>query len=699
MTKKIVLDAETFSVPLNKLVLSPKNVRKTHAPEEIEEMAASIAVRNRGLLQNLGVTEQIDEAGEPTGAWEVVAGGRRYRALVLLAGRKRLAATAPIPCRKVAREEAMDASLVENEQRRALHPADAYEAFASLHHLGRGLGMEEIAARHGVSVHTVRQRLRLGTVAPALLAAYREGKLSLDHVMAFTVTDDRAAQERAYAELPDWQRTPAAIRRALTRSSVSAYDARVLLVGLDAYQVAGGSVQRDLFSDDQGGWVTDTVLLERLVGERMQEAAEQVRGEGWKWIVTSPQAAGEYWRLRRVWPEQVSLSEADEKRREEFGARYEELALEHSSVEDVPQEIQVELERIERELDALEARERVFRPEDMAQAGATIVLTNDGRLQVERGYVRPEDEPQPEPEDEAAEEVKAVASEHEEGDHECVAVEKDAEQAVDGARQPTSMGSSASNADPKPRPPALTADLDAELSTHRTMGLRAEIMRQPDLALRVLAHSLATVTFYGSHHSTVARLVSSHAGSYAMSAGAVADSPARQAIKQVEDEQRAKLPSSHVQLWTWLEEQEVPALLALLAVCVGRGAEAGGGDWVETAGTPHVSALAARRAGLDMRRWWTATQASYLSRVTKAGILEAVREGAGEDAARRIDGMRKDAMAENAEALLAGKGWLPQRLQVSVAGSAALELASSEVEENGGGSEGVEVSEYSIAAE
>ena len=97
MAKKVILNADVFTVPLNKLALSPKNVRKTCAAAEIEELAASIAAPGRGLIQNLGVSEQVDDEGTPTGMWEVVAGGRRFRALALLAERKRLAASAPIP--------------------------------------------------------------------------------------------------------------------------------------------------------------------------------------------------------------------------------------------------------------------------------------------------------------------------------------------------------------------------------------------------------------------------------------------------------------------------------------------------------------------------------------------------------------------------------------------------------------------------
>ena len=222
--------------------------------------------------------------------------------------------------------------------------------------------------------------------------------------------------------------------------------------------------------------------------------------------------------------------------------------------------------------------------------------------------------------------------------------------------------------------PALPSELDAELTAHRTAALRVEIMRQPDLALRVLAHSLATVAFYGAYHATVARLGSPYAASYGAGALGV-DSPARQAIMAAEDEQRSKLPDDHAALWTWLQEQDVPALHALIAVCVGQVADAGGGDWTNARQGAAQVAAAAR---LDMRQWWTVTQESYLGRVTKAGILAAMREGVGANAARRIRDMKKDAMAANAETLLSGKGWLPARLRVPGLEEVAVEPATAD---------------------
>jgi ParB family chromosome partitioning protein len=473
MAKKVILNADVFTVPLNKLTLSPRNVRKTYSPAEIEEMAASIAAPGRDLIQNLGVAEQMDDQGAATGMWEVVAGGRRFRALTLLLERKRLAASAVIPCRRIAGENAVDTSLAENEDRKALHPADAYEAFAELHKDGKGVGIEEIAARFSVSVHTVRQRLRLGKVSPAIMVAYREGKLTLDHVMAYTITEDHDAQEHAFTDLPEWQRTPQAIRRLLTQASIPVQDPRVRLVGLDAYQAAGGRVQRDLFTEDGGGWLTDPALLERLVVCALQAAADQVQAESWKWIVTDPAAARTAWHsTRRVWPVTVALSDSDQVRRDELAQHLDELGAEYPyGVEDAPEDVHAEAQAIQTELQELDDREQAFRPDDVACGGSTIVLTSDGTLRIERGFSRPEDEPLPEPSPQQEEEGADTPMEGEPAYEDAEPAEQDDEGANHTIEAIAPEPASADKA------PALPAELKAELTGHRTAALRVEIMR------------------------------------------------------------------------------------------------------------------------------------------------------------------------------------------------------------------------------
>ena len=172
------------------------------------------------------------------------------------------------------------------------------------------MGIEDIAARFGVSAHTVRQRLRLAIVSPVLIQAYRDEVLTLNHLTAFAVTEDQMAQERVFGQLQAWQRNPDTIRRLLTHALVPATDRRAIFIGLDAYTAAGGTVQRDLFSEDRGGWIADPALLERLVAEHMEREAEAIQAEGWKWVAIGQEAQAAAWGLRRVWPSKVALSPA-----------------------------------------------------------------------------------------------------------------------------------------------------------------------------------------------------------------------------------------------------------------------------------------------------------------------------------------------------------------------------------------------------
>ena len=190
-------------IPLDKLIPSPANVRKTEPLTGIKELAANILAL--GLLQNL----QVREAGD--GTFAVEAGRRRHAALKRLARQKAIGKTEPIACGVLAENEnATEVSLAENFMRLPMHPADQYDAFKAL--ADQGKGPEEIAARFGCSPVTIKQRLKLAAVAPALMQAYRDGEMDLDQLMAFTVNDDHAAQEQVWAALPHWNHDADTIR-------------------------------------------------------------------------------------------------------------------------------------------------------------------------------------------------------------------------------------------------------------------------------------------------------------------------------------------------------------------------------------------------------------------------------------------------------------------------------------------------------
>src|SRR3546814_20805969 len=59
---------------------------------------------------------------------------------------------------------------------------------------------------------------------------------------------------------------------------------RVRFVGLNAYEAEGGVVLRDLFSQNDEGWLQDVALLERLVAAKLTSEAETIQAEGWRWI-------------------------------------------------------------------------------------------------------------------------------------------------------------------------------------------------------------------------------------------------------------------------------------------------------------------------------------------------------------------------------------------------------------------------------
>lgn len=180
------------NIALNKLVMSKANVRKTDVTEGIAELADSIAAH--GLRQNLNVREGERER------FEVVAGGRRLRALKMLVKEGLIAKNADIPCRVLADDEdPSEISLAENAVRRAMHPDNQFVAFRQL--VEGGKSVEEVAARFGVTPAVVERRLKLARVSPKLRSEFRKGELTLEQMMAFAVSDDHEKQEEVARSL------------------------------------------------------------------------------------------------------------------------------------------------------------------------------------------------------------------------------------------------------------------------------------------------------------------------------------------------------------------------------------------------------------------------------------------------------------------------------------------------------------------
>ena len=544
--QKITL-SPSRDIPFNKLVLSQSNVRRVKAGVSIEELAEDIA--RRGLLQGLSVRPVVDQNGVETGMFEIPAGGRRYRALELLVKQKRLAKTAPVPC--VVRESgiAEEDSLAENVQRAPLHPLDQFRAFLALRE--KGQSEEEIAAAFFVSVNVVKQRLKLASVSPTLLDVYAEDGMTLDQLMAFTVSGDHERQEQVFERLKaSYDKQPYVIRRMLTEGAVRASDKRAQFIGIDAYFEAGGSVLRDLFQGDDGGWLQDVALVNRLVAEKLEREAEPICAEGWKWIEVAPDFAyGHTYGLRQLRGEAVQLTAEEQCARDALQAEYDRLEETNAEADELSEEVDRRLAEIETALAAFDERPMTFDPAEIARAGAFVSIDGAGRLRVERGYVRPEDETPVETEPDAATDNGQDT-------------QAQSEPEIDGQPEPESRELEEDEG-LKPLPDRLMT----ELTAHRTLALRHALGEQPDVAFLAALHALCVKAFYRYSLDSCLEIDLKSVGFGAQAPG-LNDSALAASFHRRHQAWMAALPDEPTELWDALTAFDTDSRQALFAHCV-----------------------------------------------------------------------------------------------------------------------------------
>ncbi len=319
-----------------------------------------------------------------------MAGGRRLAALQLLAKQKQIAVDYPVPCHALDQQDATEISLAENEMRLPMHPADQFDAFKKL--ADDGKGPEEIAARFGTTAKTVIQRLKLAVVSPKLIALYRKDEMTLDCLMAFTVTDSQKQQEKVWKELPEWARErPDRIRDALTEKHIAADSALAQFIGREAYEAAGGAVLRDLFDDDNTGWFTDAALVNRLAAEKLDREAASVRGEGWKWVEITPELTWEVLNtFGKATPERKAPTEEQQRQIDGLNAEADAILEEHG--EEPEDEAVVErFDAIQEQIALLSEGEELWPDAAKTMAGAVITIGRNGILDIRRGLIRPED--------------------------------------------------------------------------------------------------------------------------------------------------------------------------------------------------------------------------------------------------------------------------------------------------------------------
>lgn len=660
------------SIPLNKLVASPRNVRKRSDPAADAELKASVAAH--GLFQNLVVREG------KKGQYEVEAGERRRKALLALAADKHLSRTLPIMCLVLDGDETQvrEVSLAENFHTLKMNPADEAQAFASI--IETGATPEDVARRFGLTVRFVEGRLRLASLATVVFEALAAGEITLDMAKAYGATSDQTIQSRVFDEVAQscYRASPDSIRRMVLNSTVRGSDPRAKLVGKDAYVAAGGRVDRELFDDEENESWLDVALLENLANAKMEEAAASVAAEqGLAWVkptldvyVSHDLVEG----LHRVPVPPRVYTEDELARIEELDAAYDAQAVileDEDASEDDTRVASEEIERIDAEIAAIRDRPVEIDPDIKRESGMILTLGRDGVPTLQPQYF--------------TETLVVSASE-------------------EGAVEVVSSGPG-----DKPARAAMSQRLVDELAMQRRDVLALHVASDPALALDLFVFILADADTY-RWSSSPGLTIRGSASSGPAHGFEAKDAAATAAIVELRGglDESWRAGDSIAERFDLFRRLDDEARSAWLGWVVGRTLEAS----LNVSGNrgnvfhDHLGQL----TGIDMAAWWRPTAANYFDRVSKAVILEALTDVGGPTLASRFSASKKGELAASAERIFAGNfitevevkeralAWLPAAMRF--AGTSGVEPATeTDAEIATDATDGVEPDAHGVIAE
>jgi ParB family chromosome partitioning protein len=395
------------------------------------------------------------------------------------------------------------------------------------------------------------------------------------------------------------------------------------------------------------------------VAEKLERDAESVRAEGWKWVeIAISFPYGHTYGMRVISGTEQPLTEEETATVAALQAEVQKIEEAYEDAPEYPDEVAQRLNEIEEALAEINERPQVYDVADIARAGAFVGVDGSGELQVQRGYVQREDEP-PVP---AADESDGNADGDLPGDAEGAEHPDAAESGIQ--RAVVTVGGSAEAEEDDGLQP-LSDKLLTELTAYRTLALREAIGNDPGIAYLAVLHALCLNVFYRYALDSCLE-ISAKTVFFGNHAPGLGDTKLAVDLDARHRNWAEQLPEQPDELWDVLTGFDSDSRDALFAHCVSLTVNA-----VHEAFNrrPKAHAHAARLAetvSLDMvAAGWTPTVDNYFGRVTKARILEAVRGAKGEDAAKRIDHLKKGDMATEAERLLDGTGWLPEVLRTS----------------------------------
>ncbi|WP_419270922.1 ParB/RepB/Spo0J family partition protein [Paracoccus sp. T5] len=358
---------------LDMLYVSPLNPRQDVNSEGIDMLAQSIA--SVGLIQSLA--GHLDNDGRVG----IVGGGRRLRAIKLALERDPEAGTrhpelVEIPVRvTTSRDVAIAWASVENVAREALDPADEIRAFAQLRDTGATVG--EVARTFGVTEQHVYRRMALADLPSEVLDALKARQISLNTAAVFTLAKDKTLALEVLDHVRGRDTTPHYLRSMLLPDAIKATDSRVKFVGLDAYEAAGGTLTRDLFSEDVA--LHDEDVLNHLYTEKVQAEA-QAYAQGWKWFEVLESSYASYQlteKMQRVYKVEGDLSEEEAERYDELAQLAESEALDEAG---------------QAEFDSLQGKLNGDYSDAQRQIAGLFIFVSNGVLSASGPWIRKEDQ-------------------------------------------------------------------------------------------------------------------------------------------------------------------------------------------------------------------------------------------------------------------------------------------------------------------
>lgn len=371
-------DARLDFIPLSEIHYNPAINARRETETDVSELAATIDA------QNIGQPLLLRPSGE--NGYEPVDGGRRLRALKLLVEQGRIQSDHQVPAyiRELSDTEALSLSLATVITRLGLHPADEALDFADLN--AKGIAPEEIAARFGIPLRRVRQRLAIGKLPADIIQALKSDKITLASAQAYTLLPNQADAIKLFRKgvTSDWD-----IRQVFAKARIAATSMEARYVGREAYVAAGGAVDEDLFSNNV--WFADGKLLSKLFREKLKADEEAWLADGWSFVIIEIDKS--YGHKTDGWPYlepegKLSLTQEQKFRADELRAivKKHKADLKGNIEEEAAGELRDQLDAAQAELSKLTRKS--FTDAQKKKSGVAV-RARYGELDIEFGVMKP----------------------------------------------------------------------------------------------------------------------------------------------------------------------------------------------------------------------------------------------------------------------------------------------------------------------